>query len=619
MAFDAMKEQVPNLPDSPGVYRFYSAEGILIYVGKAKSLKKRVGSYFNKQSQYNRKTERLVSEIRKIEYTIAESEFDALLLENNFIKQNQPKYNILLKDDKTFPYLCILKERFPRIISTRKYIPKQGEYFGPYASVVSMNSVLDLVRQLYSIRTCSLLLSQENIAQKKFKVCLEFHIGNCKGPCEGLISEEAYTADIAGARNILKGDLTLVEDYFTDHMKEASAALEFEKAAHYKHKLDLLEKFHSKSLVVNRKLTDIDVITITSTEEEAYINYLQIKEGSIIFSKNLEVKKRLDETDEDIISTAAQELRTEFRSTNPTIFSNIPLSFKAEELENIIPQIGDKKKLVSMSLKNALYIRSRKEIEKAERVEKKNKVLTILQKDLRLITFPNIIECFDNSNLGGSNPVASMVRFVDGKPDKSGYRHFNIKTVVGPDDFASMKEIVSRRYKRIMEEEGTYPDLIIVDGGKGQLSHACEAMKELGLYGKIPMIGIAKRLEEIYYPEDSLPLYINKKSPGLMLIQRIRDEAHRFAITFHRLKRSNNTFVTELESIAGVGKKTADKLLAKFKSWKKITETPEEELATIAGKKAARRIVEHIKENVTPLNAENPVEQSGEANAPQAT
>lgn len=591
MGSDIVKEQVSTLPDTPGVYRFYNRENVLIYVGKAKSLKKRVGSYFTKQSQYNRKTDKLVSEIGKIEYTLADSEFDALLLENNLIKQNQPKYNILLKDDKTFPYLCILKERFPRIISTRKYIPKQGEYFGPYTRVVSMNSVLELVRQLYSIRTCSLLLTEENIQQKKFKVCLEYHIGNCKGPCEGLQQEASYNDEIVQARNILKGDLSVVENYFTDHMNEASSAMEFERAAMFKHKLELLDKFQTKSMVVNRKLTDIDVITITGTQEEAFINYLQIKEGAIIFSKNVEVRKKLDETDEDIISWAAHELRTEFRSTNPTIFSNIPLTVKSEELENVIPQIGDKKKLIALSLKNALFMKAKKEAEKIDRLEKKNKVLGILQKDLRLTSWPGIIECFDNSNLQGSTPVASMVRFVDGRPDKSGYRHFNIKTVVGANDFASMKEIVSRRYARIMEEETVYPDLIVVDGGKGQLSSACEALQELGVYGKIPIIGIAKKLEEIYYPEDPLPLHINKKSPGLMLLQKIRDEAHRFAITFHRQKRSKALFTTELETIPGIGKKTTDKLLAHFKSWKKVKDATEEELKNVVGEKAAQKII----------------------------
>ncbi len=587
---DNQKEILASIPSSPGIYRYYNKEDILIYVGKAKDLKKRVSSYFTKQSQYNRKTEKLVSEIERIEFTIANSEFDALLLENNFIKQNQPKYNILLKDDKTFPYLCILKERFPRIISTRKFIPKQGEYFGPYTSVVSMKAVLELVRQLYSIRTCSLLLSKENIEQKKFKVCLEFHIGNCKGPCEGLQEENSYLEEIGQARNILKGDLSVVENEFARRMNAAAETMEFEKAALYKHKLELLEKFQTKSLVVNPKLTNIDVVTITSTESEAFINYLKIKEGSIIFSKNLEVKKKLDETDEEILSLVVQELRTTYLSDNPEVYTNLPLPVKSEDFENVVPQIGDKKKLVDLSLKNALYQKRDKEISKEEQKSKKNKVLHIMQENLRLLQYPKIIECFDNSNFQGTNPVASMVRFVDGKADKKGYRHFNIKTVTGPDDFASMKEIVGRRYKRIMEEQGEYPQLVIVDGGKGQLSSACEALQELGLYGKIPIVGIAKKLEEIYYPEDPLPLLISKKSPALLLIQRIRDEAHRFAITFHRQKRSKSTFVTEIESIPGIGKKTADKLLTHFKSVKKIKEASVEELTELVGEKIALKL-----------------------------
>jgi excinuclease ABC subunit C len=585
-----IKEQLASLPDSPGVYRYYNKEGVLIYVGKAKSLKKRVSSYFNKQSQYNRKTEKLVSEIARMEFTLANTEFDALLLENNLIKQNQPKYNILLKDDKTFPYICILKERFPRIISTRKYIPKQGEHFGPYSSVGAMNSVLELVRQLYSIRTCSLLLSQENIEDKKFKVCLEYHIGNCKGPCDGLQDEASYNEEIAQARNVLKGSMSIVEGYFQTQMRFAAERLEFERAAFFKSKLEKLKKFQTKSLVVNRKLTDIDVVTIASSETDAFVNYLQIKEGAIVFSKNLEIKKKLDESDDDLLSMAVQELRSEYHSSNPEVYTNLALTVKSEEFENVVPQIGDKKKLVDLSLKNALYLKREREISKEEKKSKKNEVLHIMMKDLRLMQYPKIIECFDNSNFQGTNPVASMVRFVEGKPDKKGYRHFNIKTVVGPDDFASMKEIVGRRYKRIMEEQGEYPQLIIVDGGKGQLSSACEALKELGLYGKIPIVGIAKKLEEIYYPEDPLPLLISKKSPALLLIQRVRDEAHRFGITFHRLKRSNSTFVTELENIPGIGKKTADKLLAHFKSFKKIKEASEEELISVAGEKVAKAI-----------------------------
>ena len=585
-----IKDQLASLPDSPGVYRYYNKEGVLIYVGKAKSLKKRVSSYFNKQSQYSRKTEKLVSEIARMEFTLANTEFDALLLENNLIKQNQPKYNILLKDDKTFPYICILKERFPRIISTRKYIPKQGEYFGPYSSVGAMNSVLELVRQLYSIRTCSLLLSQENIGDKKFKVCLEYHIGNCKGPCEGLQDEASYNEEIAQARNVLKGNMSIVEDHFQTQMRFAAERLEFERAAFFKSKLEKLEKFQTKSLVVNRKLTDIDVVTIASSETDAFVNYLQIKEGAIVFSKNLEIKKKLDESDDDLLSMAVQELRSEYHSSNPEVYTNLALTVKSDQFENVVPQIGDKKKLVDLSLKNALYLKREREISKEEKKSKKNEVLHIMMKDLRLMQYPKIIECFDNSNFQGTNPVASMVRFVEGKPDKKGYRHFNIKTVVGPDDFASMKEIVGRRYKRIMEEQGEYPQLIIVDGGKGQLSSACDALKELGLYGKIPIVGIAKKLEEIYYPEDPLPLLISKKSPALLLIQRVRDEAHRFGITFHRLKRSNSTFVTELENIPGIGKKTADKLLAHFKSFKKIKEASQEELIAIAGEKVAKAI-----------------------------
>ena len=589
---DALKARVASLPDSPGIYRFYDRQESLIYVGKAKSLRKRVSSYFTRQSQYNRKTEKLVAEIRKIEFTLANTEFDALLLENNFIKQNQPKYNILLKDDKTFPYLCILKERFPRIIYTRKYIPRQGEYFGPYSNVVSMKSVLELVRKLYSIRTCNLLLSEENVVKKKFKVCLEYHLGNCKGPCEGLQGEGSYLEEIALARHILKGNMRIVENYFQENMNLAAAAMEFERADLFKHKLSLLEKFQSRSLVVNRKLTDIDVITITSSAADAFINFMQIKEGAIVFSKNVEVKKKLEESDEEILTIVAHQLRIETNSTHTIVFSNLPLLVTEASIENIVPQIGDKKKLIDLSLKNVLYLKAKKEISKEELKIKNIDVLQGLQKDLQLTTLPRIIECFDNSNLGGTHPVASMVRFLDGRADKNGYRHFNIKTVEGPDDFASMKEIVGRRYHRILAENSELPNLIIVDGGKGQLSSAVEALKELALYGRVPIIGIAKKLEEIYYPDDSLPLHINKKSRSLLLIQQIRDEAHRFAITFHRKKRSQSTFTTELENIKGIGKSKANKLLAHFKSIKKIKEADRAELEKFVSPALADKIKE---------------------------
>lgn len=582
-----LPESVQRLPGSPGVYKFFNNEGDLIYVGKAKNIKKRVASYFNKISGLHPKTRRLVSEIKNIEYILSESEFDALLLENNLIKQNQPKYNILLKDDKTFPYICILKERFPRIIYTRKYDPSQGEYFGPYSSVVAMKNVLDLIRKLYTIRTCNYLLSEANIAQKKFKVCLEFHIGNCLGPCEGRQTEESYREEIEQARNILKGNLSVVFQYFRQQMQEASGNLEFERAQAYLTKLNLLEKFQVKSLVVNMALTDIDVFAINSNEDQAYVNYFQVKEGAIIYSKSIRIKKKLDEPDSEVLAFAIPQMREEARSTNLTVFTNVPVTLPMDQVKVTIPKIGDKKKLVDLSLKNALELRRDIEVASGEKRSRHNEVLSILQHDMRLPELPYIIECFDNSNFQGTTPVASMVRFVNGKPDKKGYRHFNIKTVEGPDDFASMKEIVGRRYRRLLDEGLELPDLILVDGGKGQLSSACEALKELGLYGKLPVAGIAKKLEEIYYPEDPLPLHINKKSPGLLLLQRIRDEAHRFAITFHRNKRSKSTIKTDLESLPGIGRETANKLLKKFKSVRKIREASIEELAEVVGRRRA--------------------------------
>ncbi|GCC50767.1 excinuclease ABC subunit C [Chryseotalea sanaruensis] len=578
------------LPESPGVYRYYNDVDVLIYVGKAKNIRKRVSSYFSKTAGISRKTLKLVSEIERIEYTVSNNEFDALLLENNLIKQNQPKYNILLKDDKTFPYLCILKERFPRIIYTRKYIPQQGEYFGPFSSVVAMKSVLELVQKLYAIRTCSLLLSEQNIKSEKFKVCLEFHLGNCKGPCVGNQQEHDYLEDIAQARHILKGNLSIVAHYFQEQMEAFAAAMNFERAQFFKEKILLLEKYQSKSLVVNRAITDVDVITLVSNDNTLYINFLLLKEGAIIFSKTVFAQKRVDEADEEVLSTVAQELREQANSQNKIILSNIPLSFVAEGVENTVPQIGDKKKLITLSVKNALELKREKEISKEGRKTKNREVLEILQSDLQLKTLPIVIECFDNSNFQGTSPVASMVRFVDGKPDKKGYRHFNIKTVEGPNDFASMKEIVGRRYKRLIEEQTALPDLIIVDGGKGQLSSAVEALKELSVYGRVPIAGIAKRLEEIYLPEDTLPLLINKKSPGLRLIQQMRDEAHRFAITFHRLKRSKVNSSSSLEEIEGLGKKTAEKLLKHFKSLKKVKAASVEELTALVGPSIAEKI-----------------------------
>lgn len=580
------------IPQDPGVYKFYDESGILVYVGKAKNLRKRVSSYFTKSHNLNRKTRRLIREIREISFTIANSEFDALLLENNLIKTHQPKYNILLKDDKTFPYICILNERFPRIISTRKFDQTRGEYFGPFSSVVAMKSVLDLLRKLYTIRTCKLNLSKKNIEAGKFKVCLEYHIGNCLGPCENLQSEEHYNEEIEQARNILKGQLSVVNRYFREGMHRAAEKLEFEHAQKFKEKLELLEKFQVKSTVVNPKLSNMDVFTITSNPNVAFVNYLQVKNGAIVLAKTVEIKKKLEESDEDVLGFAMLSLREEHESEHQEILTNIPVQLQ-EDLSITVPKIGDKKKLVTLSLKNALELK-RERTTTAEPKERNSEIMETMRKDLRLTEVPRHIECFDNSNLQGTNPVASMVHFKNGKPFKKEYRHYNVKTVQGPDDFASMREIVFRRYRRLLEEDKELPQLIVIDGGKGQLSSACEALKELDLYGRIPIIGIAKRLEEIYYPEDSLPLHISKKSPTLKLLQHLRDEAHRFAITFHRNKRSKASFTTELENIPGVGKATADKLLNAFKSVKKIREASEEEIAAFVGEKKARVIKEKL-------------------------
>jgi excinuclease ABC subunit C len=579
-----LKSTIAQLPDTPGVYRFFNEEHTIIYVGKAKSLKKRVSSYFNKQSQYNRKTEKLVSEIEAIEFTLAETEYDALLLENNFIKQYQPKYNILLKDDKSFPFLSIVKERFPRIISTRKFIADSGEYFGPYTSVVTMNNILELIRQLYTIRTCSLDLSEENILSKKFKVCLEFHLGNCLGPCEARQDETIYNQEIARARLILKGNLKAVVDYYKKEMHQAAKALQYEKAAELKHDLELVHRFQTSSMVVNKKLTNIDVITIVGSETSYYLNFMMVLEGAIIFSQNIQIQKKLDEEESEILTSVYYQLREKYNSANKIVFSNLPLAIKQEEIKSIVPKIGDKRKLIGLSLKNALSLKVLKETEANK--DEPNIALVKLQADLRLATLPFSIECFDNSNLQGTTPVASMVKFTDGKPDKKEYRHYNIKTVVGANDFASMEEIVGRRYARILEEKKTLPDLIIVDGGKGQLSSATEALKKLNIYGQVPIVGIAKSIEEIYFPEDPIPLHISKKSLSLKLIQRIRDEAHRFAITFHRLKRSKKVFSSELD-IKGLGDSTKQKLLRHFKSVSKIKAASVEEIAAVVGKSKA--------------------------------
>ena len=587
-------EQISHLPAEPGIYKYYNAEKELIYVGKAKNLKKRVSSYFTKQKGVNRKTQKLVSEITSIEFTIVNNEFDALLLENSLIKKNKPRYNILLRDDKSYPYICVTNERFPRIIAIRKMIPGLGTYYGPFASVKAMNNVFYLLRSLYHIRTCKYNLSEENIEKGKFKVCLEYHIGNCKGPCEGLQSEADYLKDIEQAVNILKGNLSLPRAYFKEHMQMAAEKLAFEEAQRYKEKFELLEKFQSKSLVVSTSISDLDVLTIVTDDKFAFINYLKIINGAVTVTKTVEVKKRLEETDEDILALVMVELRERYSSTAAEVITNIPLEIVADRLHISVPKIGDKKKLIEMSLKNALYHKKERLSNLETNRLKENRVVLQLQQDLQLKDPPNRIECFDNSNIQGTNPVAAMVCFINGKPAKKEYRHYNIKTVIGPNDFASMNEVVGRRYKRLLEEKKPLPDLIVVDGGKGQLSASVEALKALNLYGKIPIIGIAKRLEEIYYPEDPYPLHIDKKSESLKLIQRIRDEAHRFAITHHRDKRSKGAFTTQLDELKGIGKVTADKLLKSFRSVQKIKDASEEEIAEVVGRDKARLLKEQL-------------------------
>ncbi|WKN41822.1 excinuclease ABC subunit UvrC [Tunicatimonas pelagia] len=587
-------DQVNLLPDQPGVYKYYNADRTLIYVGKAKSLKKRVSSYFTKSKNTNRKTVKMVREIRTIEFTIVNSEFDALLLENSLIKKNQPKYNILLKDDKSYPFILLTNERFPRVIPTRQRIPDAGTYFGPFASVKAMNNILDLLRNLYTLRTCRYDLSEENVKSKKYKVCLEYHIGNCLGPCEGLQTEESYNQDIQQATNILKGNMSIARTYFKDKMQQTAENLEFEEAQRFKDKLSLLTKYQAKSIVVNTHLGDTDVFTIVSDDQIAYINYLKANKGSIILTKTIEVKKKLDESNEDILALMIVELRERYLSATKEILANIEVPIELAGVTITVPKIGDKRKLVDLSIKNALYYKRERVNRVQEYQQRVSRVVLKLQEDLHLKQPPMHIECFDNSNLQGSNPVASMVCFKNGKPSKKDYRKFNIKTVVGSDDFASMYEIVFRRYKRLLEEDLEFPNLIVIDGGKGQLKAACQALKDVGVYGDIPIIGIAKRLEEIYTPGDPYPLHIDKKSESLKLIQRVRDEAHRFAITFHRKKRSNAALRSELEDIKGIGRKTALSLLKNFKSVKNIREAPEEDLAQLVGSSKAKTLKEAL-------------------------
>ncbi len=594
-----LQEQINRLPHRPGVYKYFDDEGI-IYVGKAIDLRKRVSSYFNK-NDHNKKTQQLVKNIQRLEFTIVDSESDAFLLENNLIKQHQPKYNILLKDGKTYPYLCLTNERFPRIIPTRQKIADGSRYFGPYATGTAMNVLLELIRALYPLRTCNFNLSPENVAAGKFKVCLEFHIGNCKGPCEGKEDEATYNGYIAQIRQILNGDLRIPKQYFREQMSRAAQEMQYELAHQFKVKLDKLDDFQAKSTIVSDTLTNIDVFAIASNEKAAFISYMKVMNGSIILTQSLEVTKKLDEPDAEILGPLVMQLRQEFESEAREILSNVALDLPLPGVALSVPQIGDKRKLLELGLKNVLYIRKEKE-SMNERSKDLNEVriMETIKKDLRLTELPKHIECFDNSNFQGDNPVAAMVCFRNARPSKKDYRHYHIKTVVGPNDFDSMYEVVSRRYRRLVDEGASLPQLVIVDGGKGQLSMAVKALKDLNLWGQIPVIGIAKRLEEIYVPNDPLPLYIDKKSESLRLFQRMRDEVHRFGITFHRARRDADTLKTELTEVKGLGPVTADKLLSKFKSVKKIRELSEAELIAEVGKAKTKVLQDYFAQQETP-------------------
>ncbi len=584
-----IKQAIVTLPNKPGVYQYYDIDNRILYVGKAKNIKKRVSSYFTKSHQHG-KLRVLVKKIADIKFIVTESELDALLLENNLIKKYQPRYNIQLKDDKTFPWLCIKNEPFPRIFSTRNVIRDGSEYFGPYASVRMMKTIMEIVKQLYQIRTCSLNLSQANIKKGKYKVCLEYHLGNCKGPCIGEQTEEDYDETIRHIKSIIKGNINSVIVELTDVMNVFAEEFEFEKAQLVKEKIEILEKYRSKSTIVNPNIHNVDVVSMVNSDNHSYINYLKVINGSIIQAHTVEIKKKLEETDVEVLTFALLDFRQRFDSESKEIFLPFELDIELPGVKMLVPKRGDKKHLLELSERNAKHakIERQKQKDLIDPNRHKNRILATMQKDLHLTKPPVHIECFDNSNIQGDYPVAAMVQFIDTIPNKKAYRHYNIKTVEGPNDYASMEEVVSRRYSRLLAEESSLPQLIIVDGGKGQLSSGVKALKSIGLYGKIAIIGIAKRLEEIYFPEDSIPLYLDKTSESLKVIQRLRDEAHRFGITHHRKKREKGTIKSELTSIEGVGYETAQKLLRKFKSVKKIKESSMEDIASVVGKSKAQ-------------------------------
>ncbi|MDA9373362.1 excinuclease ABC subunit UvrC [Flavobacteriaceae bacterium] len=594
MISTSLKIELSTMPSEPGVYQFFNKEDKIIYIGKAKNLKKRVASYFQKNVG-SRKTKNLVKNIHEIKHIVVSTESDALLLENSLIKKYQPKYNILLRDDKTYPWIVIKKEAFPRVLTTRRVEKDGSEYFGPFTNYKTVRTIMGVFSTLYSLRTCHYDLKEKNIVEKKYKVCLEYHIGNCLGGCEGHQKEEDYDVYISNIRDFLKGNLSSSLNYFKNEMKTASDCLQFEKAQSAKEKIELLENYQSKSTVVSSKLNNIDVFSIISDSSHAYVNHLQVAFGRIVRFHNVEIKKKLEETDKKLLLMTLVNLRDKFNSKNNIVISNIKFD-KILDLKFIFPKAGDNKKLLDLSVRNATQfkIEKLKQVQIVDPERHTNRILNQMKTDLRLNKMPVHIECFDNSNIQGSNPVASCIVFKNSKPSKKDYRHFNIKTVEGPDDYASMEEVVYRRYRRMLDEKLSLPSLIIIDGGKGQLSSSIKALKKLNLENTIAILGIAKRLEEIFYPNDPIPLYLNKKSETLKIIQQMRNEAHRFAINFHRNKRSKQALTSSFDGIPGIGEKTKTALLKRFKSLKNIKETSLELLISEVGESKAKKLKDFL-------------------------
>lgn len=588
-----------TIPHEPGVYRFLDHDGTILYVGKAKSLKNRLNSYFGDKKHLQFKTVLLTRNAARIEFTVVETEHDALLLENSLIKKFQPRYNVSLKDGKSYTYICIKNERFPRVFFTRRVIRDGSQYFGPYTSKYRVNILLEIIKKLFTLRTCTLNLSEDNVNKGKFKVCLEYHIKNCQGPCEALESEESYNYKIEAVKNILKGNLGGVKKYITDQMKSHAENLEFEKAQVLKDKLFAFEDYQSTSTVVSTTIKDIDVFAIKKEEQMAYVNYLKIINGALVNTDISEMVMNLDNEIEDLLSFVVPTIREKFNSISPEVIVPVEIILPDSKVMITVPQRGDKKKLLELAEKNIDYFilqKRRDDVSHQKKISSSERILTTLKKDLQMDVMPLHIECFDNSNIQGSNPVSSCVVFKNAKPSNKDYRHFKVKTVVGPDDFASMEEVVYRRYKRMLDENSSLPQLIIIDGGKGQLSSAVKSLESLGILEKVTVIGIAKKLEEIFFPGDSLPLYINKKSESLKLIQQARNEAHRFAISFHRDLRSKNFLGTQLTNIPGIGKVTAEKLLKNFGSITRLKETPTEEIEKVVGKANAKKIMDYLEE-----------------------